>query len=93
MLSREEALVEELFKGCKKTLRILRLFIINPNKSFTKYKIEKEALVYDSEIILERLVKLGIVEILSDDPKLYRLKNEIPLVKALKTFLKEIGYL
>jgi len=93
MLTENEAFLEELFKGCRKTMRVLRLFIQNPYEAYTKYRVEKEALVYDSEIILERLVKLGILKIVNKDPKLYKLVNDLSIVKALKAFFRETGYI
>ena len=59
----------------------------------SKYVIEKRALVYDSEIVLRRLVKLGIVKTVESEVVKYELNRENSFTREFESFLKSIGYL
>ena len=59
----------------------------------SKYVIEKRALVYDSEIVLRRLVKLGIVKTVESEVVKYELNRENSFTREFEPFLKSIGYL
>ena len=85
--------LEELLKGCRKVLRVLRVFMEHEGEPLTRYRIEKEAAVYYSPTVLERLLKLGIIRIVGEEPTLYELNSEHRLVKALRRLFEEVGYL
>lgn len=85
--------LEEVFLGCRKMLRIVRVLLIYGEKPLTRYKIEKEAAVYDSLSVLKRLESLGIVEEVEGYHRAYRINRENRFVTILEKFLKECGYL
>lgn len=74
----------EIFPEARSTLRILALFLKNPEETFTRYRVEKEALVSHARPILQRFVSLGILEIVDENPISYRLnKNSYVLRQML----------
>ncbi len=91
-MTRLEHPLEELFRGSRKTLRILRALAL-AEAPLTKYGIESRAAVYDAGSALKRLERLGIVRSLDGKPKRYVLNRSNPLARALLDFLQEAGYL
>lgn len=83
---------EEFFRGCVKTLRIVKV-LLQSGEPLSKYVIEQRAMVYDSEAVLNRLVKLGIIKVLDYTVKKYEINRENKFVKELEAFLYKIGYL
>ncbi|MCC6002835.1 MAG: hypothetical protein LM590_00635 [Thermofilum sp.] len=77
----------ELFPECRSTLKILALFLKNPDNAFTKYGVEKEAMVSHSHRILQRLVTLGILEIIDENPTAYKLNKNSRLLQQMLDFL------
>ncbi|MCD6357444.1 MAG: hypothetical protein J7L75_02575 [Thermoproteales archaeon] len=84
--------LEELFRGSRKVLRILRLMLSDPSTPYTRYAIESHALVYDAGPVLERLVKLGVVRVVDEEPRRYLINLENPLVRAVERMMREVGY-
>jgi len=83
---------EEFFRGCVKTLRIVKV-LLQSGEPLSKYVIEQRAMVYDSEAVLDRLAKLGIVKVLDYTVKKYEINRENRFIKELENFLEAIGYL
>ena len=73
-----EEYLETIFPECKKSLRVVFLFLTNPDETYTKYMIQKLTAVDKIGKVLERLLKLGVIEKVDEDPAIYRLnlKNE-----------------
>lgn len=84
--------LEELFKGSRKTLRVLRVLLL-ANAPLSKYAIEVRAAVYGSGPLLKRLVKLGVVRTLTGPVTRYTINYEHPLVKAVERLMKDARYL
>lgn len=87
----DEHLVEELFRGSRKTLRVLRV-LMQAEAPLTKYAIEMRAAVYDASAVLAHLERINVVKSLEGKPKRYSLNRGNPLVVAVERFMKEIGY-
>lgn len=85
--------LEELFRGSRKVLRVLRLMLSNPSAPYTRYAIEYNALVYDAGPVLERLERLGVVRVVDEEPRRYVVNVENPLVRAVERMMREVGYL
>lgn len=84
--------LEELFRGSRKTLRVLKV-LINAKAPLTKYAIEAQAALYDVETVLRRLERIGVVRALGERPRRYIINRESPLVQALEKMMKEVDYL
>ena len=84
--------IEGIFYGCKKILRILKVFY-EEEEPLTLYKIEKIGMVYGAERAIKRLLDVGIIIKIGEDPNLYVLNEKNKIVRKLKTFLEEIGYI
>jgi len=84
--------IEEVFRGARKTLRILRVLIL-AGAPVTKYAIESQAAVYNAGTVLRRLEGLGVVKVLDGRPRRYLINRENPLVVAIEKFMKEVGYI
>ncbi|MEM2218475.1 MAG: hypothetical protein QXY49_00390 [Thermofilaceae archaeon] len=84
--------LEELFKGCRKALRVIRV-LLQYKTPMTKYAIESQALVYDTRSLLKRLEEIGVIHIIDGRPRRYMINLEHPLVKSLEKMMLETGYL
>lgn len=84
--------LEELFKGCRKVLRVIRVLLQNKTP-MTRYAIEVQAMVYDTKSLLERLEEIGVVRAVGGRPRRYVINSEHILVKALEKMMLEVGYL
>ncbi len=84
--------IEEIFYGCKKILRILKVFY-EEEKPLTLYKIEKIGMIYDAERAIKRLLNAGIIIKIGENPNLYVLNKKNKFVRKLKIFLEEIDYI
>ena len=87
-----DELVEEFFKGCGKTLRIMKV-LYEAKEPLSKYVIERRAMTYNSRSLLERLVKLGILEVVDYGDKKYQVNMSNSFVVELRDFLVRVGYL
>lgn len=67
-----EEYLETIFPESRKSLRVIFLFLNHPDETYTKYMIQKLAAVDKIEKVLERLLKLGVIEKVDDDPAIYR---------------------
>jgi len=85
--------IEEIFYNCKKVLRILKVFFEYGDEPLTMYRIEKYAAVYDSAPVIQRLLKLGIIIKVDEDPNQYVLNLNNTIVKKLKRFLRDMNYI
>ncbi|RLF04076.1 MAG: hypothetical protein DRK00_07505 [Thermoprotei archaeon] len=85
--------LEELFRGSRKVLRVLRLFLLDPETPHTKYAVENRALVYDVEPVLKRLVALGVLRVVDEKPRRYVLNTGNPLVRAVERMMRDVGYI
>lgn len=68
-----EEVLEKLFPESRKSLRVVFLFLNNPDEAYTKYMVQKLAAVDKIQKVLERLLKLGVIEKVDDDPAMYML--------------------
>lgn len=84
--------LEELFKGSRKTLRVLRV-LLTAREPLTKYAVEARAAVYDAGPLLDRLARIGIVKVVESKPRRYAVDSNNPLVKALENLMRETGYM
>ena len=85
-------IIEELFRGSRKTLRVLRV-LMQAEAPLTKYAIESRAAVYDASAVLANLERINVVKSTEGRPKRYVLNRENPIVVAAEKFMKEIGYI
>jgi hypothetical protein len=84
--------LEELFRGSRKTLRVLRV-LLTAREPLTKYAIENRAAVYDAGPLLDRLARIGVVKVVEGRPRRYSLDPNSPLVEAVEKLMRETGYL
>jgi|YelNatPaOPRAMG01_1025707.scaffolds.fasta_scaffold26229_4 hypothetical protein len=84
--------LEELFRGSRKTLRVLRV-LLTAREPLTKYAIENRAAVYDAGPLLDRLARIGVVKVVEGRPRRYSLDPSSPLVGAVEKLMRETGYL
>jgi len=84
--------LEELFKGSRKTLRVLRALLV-AREPLTKYALENRAAVYDAGPLLDRLAKIGVVKVIDGKPRRYTVDPSNPLVKAVEKLMRETGYM
>ncbi len=83
--------LEELFRGSRKTLRVLRA-LLTAREPLTKYALENQAAVYDVGPLLDRLAKIGVVKVIDGKPRRYAVDPSNPLVKAVEKLMRETGY-
>lgn len=88
----EQHPLEELLRGSRKTLRVLRV-LATAQAPLTKYAIESRAALYNAGAVLKRLERMGVVKALGERPKRYVLNRDNSLVLALERMMKEINYL
>ena len=84
--------LEELFRGSRKTLRVLRT-LLAAGGPLTKYAVENEAAVYDAGPLLDRLARIGVVKVIDGKPRRYTVNLDNPLVRAVEKLMRETGYL
>lgn len=84
--------LEKLFKGSRKTLRVLRVLAL-AQKPMSRYSIEAQAAVYDTERLLAHLVDIGVVKVFGGRTKRYALNQENSFVNAVLRLMKDVGYL
>ncbi|MCD6562524.1 MAG: hypothetical protein J7K23_01255 [Thermoproteales archaeon] len=84
--------IEKIFYNCKKILRILKVFF-EENEPLTIYRIEKNGMIYDINRAINKLIEIGIVKKIDEEPNLYILNEENSLVPKIREFLKDIGYI
>ncbi|MCS7104597.1 MAG: hypothetical protein NZ954_03425 [Thermofilaceae archaeon] len=84
--------LEKLFRGSRKTLRVLRVLAL-AHKPMSKYSIEAQAAVYDTEKLLAHLVDIGVVKVIDGHIKRYTLNQENSVVNAVLRLMKDVGYL
>uniref|UniRef100_A0A7C4B9G4 ArsR family transcriptional regulator n=1 Tax=Thermofilum pendens TaxID=2269 RepID=A0A7C4B9G4_THEPE len=82
--------LEEVFPESRKSIRVLSLFLSNPHESFTKYMVEKLAAVNKAGDVLERLTSLGILCLVDENPRAYRLNTDNVLVRKLLRLLEQL---
>ncbi len=75
---------ETVFPECKKAIRIIMVFLEHEGDALTRYSIEKKAAVNRSSRIIERLLKLGIIKEVNENPRAYILNVNNPFVEILK---------
>jgi len=83
--------LEELFRGSRKTLRVLRA-LLTAREPLTKYALENQAAVYEVGPLLDRLAKIGVVKVIDGKPRRYAVDPSNPLVKAVEKLMRETGY-
>ena len=81
-------ILEELLPESRKSLRVLALFLENPEEAYTKYMVEKLTATSKVSAVLERFVKLGILEVVDSEPRAYRLNAKSQVVKTLLSLLE-----
>ncbi|MEM0023199.1 MAG: hypothetical protein QXG48_00675 [Thermofilaceae archaeon] len=84
--------LEELFRGSRKTLRILRV-LFTAQTPLTKYSIESQAALYNAGAVLKRLERIGVVKALGERPKRYVLNRSNQLVSAIEKMMREVNYI
>lgn len=84
--------LEELFRGSRKTLRVLRV-LLTSQVPLTKYAIESQAALYNAGAVLRRLERIGIVKVVGERPKRYVLNRDNLLVSAVEKMMREVNYL
>jgi hypothetical protein len=82
--------LEEVFPESRRSIRVLSLFLSNPHESFTRYMVEKLTAVNKAGEILERLTSLGILRLVDENPRAYRLNTDNVLVKKLLRLLEQL---
>uniref|UniRef100_A0A7C3WKB1 ArsR family transcriptional regulator n=1 Tax=Thermofilum pendens TaxID=2269 RepID=A0A7C3WKB1_THEPE len=82
--------LEEIFPESKKSIRVLSLFLRNPDEAYTKYMVEKLVAVNKAGDVLERLTRLGILRLVDDNPKAYKLNDDSTLAKKLLRLLEQL---
>ncbi|ABL77544.1 hypothetical protein [Thermofilum pendens] len=75
--------LESLAPECRAFFRVLSLFLENPDEAFTKYRVEKETALSHVARVLERMVSMGVLEIVDENPRLYRLNKQSPFLQHL----------
>ena len=63
------------------------------NEPLTIYRIEKNGMIYDINRAINKLIEIGIVKKIDEEPNLYILNEENSLVPKIREFLKDIGYI
>ncbi len=85
-------IVEEFFRGCVKTLKIMKV-LFESDEPLSKYVIERRAMVYNSRNLLEKLVSIGVLKVVDYGVRKYYVNMDNNFVIELKYFLEKIGYL
>lgn len=84
--------LEELFRGSRKVLRVLRV-LLSEHVPLTKYAIEARAAVYDAGPLLNRLARIGVVKVVEGRPRRYLADKDNPLTRAVERLLRDTGYM
>lgn len=85
-------IVEEFFRGCIKTLKVMKV-LFESDEPLSKYVIERRAMIYNSRNLLEKLVNIGVLEAVDYGVRKYYVNRDNKFVVELKNFLEKIGYL
>lgn len=84
--------IEEIFKGCISTLRVLKYFMLC-NEPVSKYTIQKDMMISVSDSLLERLCRQGVLIKYSYGVTKYKMNRNNKLVILMEEFFKKIGYI
>jgi hypothetical protein len=84
--------LEELFRGSRKTLRVLCV-LLTAQEPLTKYAIENRAAVYDAGPLLDRLARIGVIKVVEGRPRRYAVDPGNPLTRAVEKLMRETGYM
>lgn len=82
-------MLEEVLPESRKAIRVLLFFLSNPSEDFTKYMIMKNAVVEKIDKIIERFLRLGIILMVDEEPKTYRLNEENKYVQLFRRLLPD----
>uniref|UniRef100_A0A7J3X8Q7 ArsR family transcriptional regulator n=1 Tax=Thermofilum pendens TaxID=2269 RepID=A0A7J3X8Q7_THEPE len=82
--------LEEIFPESRKSIRVLSLFLRNPDEAYTRYMVEKLVAVNKAGDVLERFARLGILRLVDDNPRAYVLNADNTLVKKLLRLLEQL---